>query len=59
MHAIIKFVLGCREEIAGCSERAYESLSVADARKLMLFGSDQEATQFATEARRSRLHYCG
>ena len=56
MHAIIKYVHGRREEIAGCSERAYESLSVADARKLMLFPSDQEATQFATEARRLRLH---
>ena len=38
-----------REEIAGCSERAYESLSVEDARKLMLFSSDQEAAAFAEE----------
>ena len=40
-----------REEIAGCSELAYESLSLEDARKLMLFSSDQEATAFAEEVR--------
>ena len=43
-----------REEIAGCSERAYESLSVDDARKLMLFASDQEAAAFAEEVRLPR-----
>ena len=40
-----------RDEIAGCSERAYGSLSVADARKLMLFASDDEATAFAEQVR--------
>ena len=39
----------CREEIAECSERAYTSLSVADAKKLMLFASDKEAIKYAQE----------
>ena len=39
----------CREEIAECSERAYASLSTADAKELMLFGSDQEALSYAQE----------
>jgi 26S proteasome regulatory subunit N12 len=38
-----------RDEIAECSERAYASLAVADARKLMLFSSDQEALAYAQE----------
>ena len=39
----------CREEIAECSERAYSSLSTSDAKKLMMFGSDQEALSYAQE----------
>jgi 26S proteasome regulatory subunit N12 len=39
----------CRDEIAECSERAYTSLSVADAKKLMLFRSDEEAAAYAKE----------
>ena len=39
----------CRDEIAECSERAYATLSVADARKLMLLSSDQETLAYAEE----------
>ena len=49
---------GCccrREEIAECSERAYTSLSVADAKKLMLFASDKEAMEYAQEVSLSAL----
>ncbi|XP_010545114.1 PREDICTED: 26S proteasome non-ATPase regulatory subunit 8 homolog A isoform X2 [Tarenaya hassleriana] len=31
-----------RDEIAGCSEKAYDYLSVSDARQMLLFSSDQE-----------------
>lgn len=39
----------CREEIADCSERAYSSLSMADAKNLMMFSSDKEALSYAQE----------
>ncbi|CAL5221569.1 g3785 [Coccomyxa viridis] len=44
-----KLLSTVREEIAECSERAYASLSTADAKKLMMFGSDQEALSYAQE----------
>lgn len=40
---------GCRDEIADCSERAYNTLSISDAKKLMLFKSDKEAEAYAAE----------
>ena len=42
-------IILCREEIAECSERAYSSLSTADAEKLMMFSSDKEALSYAHE----------
>jgi 26S proteasome regulatory subunit N12 len=42
-------VHGCRDEIADCSERAYNTLSISDAKKLMLFKSDKEAEAYAAE----------
>jgi len=39
----------CRDEIAGCSERAYESLSTKEAKRLMLFNSDKELASYAKE----------
>lgn len=38
-----------RDEIADCSERAYSTLSLSDAKKLMLFKSDKEAAAYAAE----------
>ncbi|XP_020576611.1 26S proteasome non-ATPase regulatory subunit 8 homolog A-like isoform X2 [Phalaenopsis equestris] len=38
-----------REEIAGCSEKAYESLSVADAKKILMFSSDEELSTYIEE----------
>ncbi|KAL0477453.1 26S proteasome subunit Rpn12 [Acrasis kona] len=38
-----------RKEIADCSEKAYKSLSTADAQKLLFFGSPQELQQFTKE----------
>ena len=43
-----------REEVAGCSEQAYPSLTVAEALRLLLFNSDQEASAFAAEVSRYR-----
>ena len=39
----------CREEVASCSERAYNSLSVADAAAMMMLGSEAEVVEFAAE----------
>ncbi|KAI0494966.1 hypothetical protein KFK09_025112 [Dendrobium nobile] len=38
-----------RDEIAGCSEKAYDSLSVADAKKILMFSSDQELSTYIEE----------
>jgi len=38
-----------RDEIAGCSEKAYDSLSVADAKKILMFSSDRELQGYVIE----------
>ncbi|CAL5329333.1 unnamed protein product [Camellia sinensis] len=38
-----------RDEISGCSEEAYDSLSINDARKLLMFSSDQELFEYIKE----------
>lgn len=37
----------CRDEIAGCSEKAYDFLTLAEAKKMMLLKTDQEVADFA------------
>ncbi|XP_028753180.1 26S proteasome non-ATPase regulatory subunit 8 homolog A-like [Neltuma alba] len=38
-----------RDEIAGCSEKAYDYLSLKDARQMLLFSSDQELVKYINE----------
>ncbi|KAF8413335.1 hypothetical protein HHK36_001314 [Tetracentron sinense] len=38
-----------RDEIAGCSEKAYDYLSMNDARQMLMFTSDQELSEYITE----------
>ncbi|KAI5655308.1 hypothetical protein M9H77_32495 [Catharanthus roseus] len=38
-----------RDEIAGCSEKAYDSLSIKDAQQMMLFSSESELLQYIKE----------
>ncbi|KAJ7550782.1 hypothetical protein O6H91_07G118200 [Diphasiastrum complanatum] len=38
-----------RDEIAGCSEKAFDFLTVADAKKILMFSSDQELLKYAAE----------
>eukprot|EP01018_Ginkgo_biloba_P032404 Gb_00526 [translate_table: standard] len=38
-----------RDEIAGCSEKAYDYLSVEHAKKILMLSSDQELVQYVTE----------
>ncbi|XP_010533567.1 PREDICTED: 26S proteasome non-ATPase regulatory subunit 8 homolog A-like [Tarenaya hassleriana] len=38
-----------RDEIAGCSEKAYDFLSISDARQMLLFSSDQELLTYVEE----------
>ncbi|KAL7189131.1 hypothetical protein ACSBR1_038907 [Camellia fascicularis] len=38
-----------RDEIAGCSEKAYDSLSINDAQKILLFSSDKERFEYVKE----------
>lgn len=38
-----------RDEIAGCSEKAYDYLSIKDARQMLLFTSDQELLEYVKE----------
>lgn len=41
----------CRDEIAGCSEKAYDYLSVNDARQMLLFSSEQELFEYIKEVK--------
>ena len=45
----------CRDEIAGCSEKVYDYLSFADAKKMLMFSSDQELLTYAEEV---HLPFC-
>lgn len=38
-----------RDEIAGCSEKAYDSLTVKDAKQMLLLNSDQELFEYIQE----------
>lgn len=38
-----------RDEIAGCSEKAYDSLTLADAKKILMFSSDQELQAYVLD----------
>ncbi|KAG8661950.1 26S proteasome non-ATPase regulatory subunit 8 homolog A isoform X2 [Manihot esculenta] len=38
-----------RDEIAGCSEKAYDYLSISDASRMLLFSSDDELFQYIKE----------
>ncbi|KAG6408265.1 hypothetical protein SASPL_131269 [Salvia splendens] len=38
-----------RDEIAGCSEKAYDTLSVNDARQMLLYSSDKEVIEYIKE----------
>lgn len=38
-----------RDEIAGCSEKAYDYLSVSDAKEILMFSSDKELSQYVIE----------
>lgn len=39
----------CRDEIAACSEKAYAYLSITDAKRILMFSSDQELTNYVTQ----------
>ncbi|CAL8468664.1 g8204 [Coccomyxa elongata] len=58
-----KLLSTVRDEIADCSERAYKTLSISNAKKLMLFGSDQEAAAYAAQrnwdVRDGAIHFQG
>ncbi|CAL5437813.1 unnamed protein product [Camellia sinensis] len=41
-----------RDEIAGCSEKAYDSLPINDARKILLFSSDKKLFEYLKEEHR-------
>ena len=38
-----------RDEIAGCSEKVYDYLSFADAKKMLMFSTDQELLTYVEE----------
>lgn len=40
---------GRRDEVAGCSERAYPSLKVEDAQRLLLMQNSQDTCRYAAE----------
>ncbi|PIA61066.1 hypothetical protein AQUCO_00300525v1 [Aquilegia coerulea] len=48
MDLLVKTV---RDEIAGCGEKAYDYLSIIDAKQMLMISSDQELCTFITEER--------
>ena len=38
-----------RDEIAGCSEKAYDYLSINDVREILLFSSERELLEYIKE----------
>ena len=44
----------CRNEIASCSEKAYQKLPIADAATLLYFKTPKEVTEFATEVKKQQ-----
>lgn len=46
-----------RDEIAGCSEKAYDSLSLADAKKILMFASDRDLQAYVLDVS-IRLGFC-
>ena len=46
---IYVFPVTSRDEIAGCSEKAYDYLSISDARQMLLFSSDKELLEYVKE----------
>lgn len=48
-HYVGPGVCCCREEIASCSEKAYNKLSLADAQKIMMFDSQQAVKSYAEQ----------
>ncbi|KAJ9706267.1 hypothetical protein PVL29_001677 [Vitis rotundifolia] len=47
-----------RDEIAGCSEKAYDYLSINDAQHMLLFSSDQELFEYIKELDRFAVNDC-
>lgn len=45
------YSVASRDEIAGCSEKAYDYLSIKDARQMLLFTSDQELLEYVKEVK--------
>lgn len=39
----------CRDELAGCSEKGYDYMSIAEARQVLMFSSDKELHQYIAE----------
>jgi 26S proteasome regulatory subunit N12 len=58
-----KYFMDCltstvREEIASCSEKAYQYLRVKDAKDIMLFKNEKEVLAYATEVCPYMLYHC-
>lgn len=49
------YSVASRDEIAGCSEKAYDYLSIKDARQMLLFTSDQELLEYVKEVKLSNI----
>ena len=45
----VLYVFFCRDEIADCSGQAYDHLPVDDARKMLMFSSEQKLLEYISE----------
>ncbi len=51
----VMLLSACREEVASCSERAYDSLRVSEAQRLLMLNSDKAVLDLAAQVRAQRI----
>ena len=57
MQTLTVILYVCRDEIAGCSEKGYDYLSISDAKQMFMFSSDQELQQYIAEVDCIPFHF--
>jgi hypothetical protein len=57
MQTLTVILYACRDEIAGCSEKGYDYLSISDAKQMFMFSSDQELQQYIAEVNSIPFHF--
>lgn len=52
---MVFITLACRDETAGCNEKAYDFFSINEAKQILMFSSDQELSEYIREVGLARV----